>query len=89
MLFVGDGDPDFKLYRLFKKYRPSDEMIDKIPFISGACLTHTKQGSIFFSPRKIISTWKITFRDCMMSNNKNVFVSYSFAFATTVLFVIS
>jgi hypothetical protein len=39
MHFVGDGEPESKIYKLVRKYKFSDEIIDKLPFITAAYMT--------------------------------------------------
>lgn len=51
-------------------------------------MTYSKMESLFLTPKKTISTWKVTFKGYIMLNNKNVFVWCTFVLITIILSVI-
>ena len=81
-----DRFSDSKFIALAEKLKPSEEMLERFPFLLGGYTIYSDiDGRLFASPISIIYLWRRTFTGCMRLSNDNQLASCLMALASVGL----
>ena len=77
-----------KLFKFLMKIKPSEEFIEKIPYIAGGWCLQSDECGHFLSIRRMYAVYKTTFKGCIRFTNGNLLITCTMALISSVLAVL-